>query len=344
MGKLRSMLVLVAALTLMLGACGDTDSPEPGGAGGDGAGGGGVGGAGGFEEPTGDPQVEGFKPDKAGPAFRIRVLGKNLSPVAPKNSLFFVNSEGSQTPNLEAKGVAADSGGTWFEVDVPFEAKTGPTKIAVDAADGRYSVEGPVFTVTDDRLTPVLGALHPPLITAEERSFKISSQGNGFYKDSTTLYVNDVEHPIDWAETSFTRLVFTVPPEMANTPGTYVVQARTPSPMGELKSMAQSLRVVHPINLLEANLIGARALRLTFDREVGQPDRSYFRIAGFSRRQNYGVRRADRVFNNRNQLDLELTFEAEAGKTYTLTVQPDFTSLEGGAIVEREATFVGKEF
>lgn len=344
MGMRRWIFALMGVLALSLVACGDSEKPDGDDPGVGGAGGDGVGGAGGSEEPGGPPVVESIDPDRGGPAFRIRIKGKNLSPVGPKNSIFFVATEGSDRPTIEAKGVAADSGGTWFETDVPFTAKTGPTLITVDSPDGRYSVEGPVFTVTDDRLTPVLGQLNPSLITAAEKSVEVSSQGNGFYKDHSLLFINDVEHPIDWSKSTFTRLVFTLPPSMANTPGDYRVVVRTPSPQGMLQSFPQVLKVVPPLNLLEAELIGQGFVRLRFDQPVASPEKRYFRIDGFNRRQDYGVRRAFRPAGYMDRVDLELNFATEPGKTYKVVVQPDYTSMVGGAIVEREAQFEGKEF
>lgn len=337
MTKLRSVLVLFAALALSLGACGDGEGPEaPGGTGGSvgAAGSGGHGGSGGAGGADGRPVVLGFEPDRAGPGYRIRVLGENLARSAPKNSLFFVTSEGATQPTLESKGLAADEEGTWFQVDVPTNAKSGPTLVTVETEEGRVTLESPDFIVTDDKLPPVITGVKPTVITQGPRDVLVTMTGSGFYPNVTTLTLDGEDHPIDWKSSNMTRVVFTLPSAKANALGSYVAQLITPAPGGG-ETAPQTIKVVPPINLLSVEAVGRRGLRATFDQPVGDYGRGSFSIVGESR----AIHSAQGIWGSPTDLEIQLRRTLEEGETYTLRVNENFTSSEGGAIGEREAEF-----
>src|SRR5690606_27844603 len=165
---------LVFASCLVLGffalACGSDGPPDDsstGGAGGvagsggeaghGGTGGGGEGGTGGA---TSEPTVSACDPEEAGRAFRVRVLGTNFGAKNVSNAVFFT-SESGVPKSVKSKAVAASEDGTWFEVNVPLQAGTGPTLVVVDGPDGKISIEGPNFTVTEERLPPRIDELTP---------------------------------------------------------------------------------------------------------------------------------------------------------------------------------------
>lgn len=340
MANLRSLLIALAGVAFIMSACGD-ETPPGGGGGSDGAGGsggtGGAGGSGGGGGPGtgGNPAVHGIDPESAGPGFRVKVLGENLGRSGPKNSLFFVATEGSDQPTLEAKGVNADSeGGTWFEVAVPMNAKSGPTLVTVDTDEGRVTLSGPEFTVTDDKLPPAIVSLNPSTITAGERDVRITVTGAGFYPNVTTLLIDDVEHPIDWSSSTMTRLYFNLPAEKAAEVGNYVTKLITPPPGGG-ESSPHIIRVVPAVNLVKAEAVAPRALHLTFDQVLGNVDGRDFSIAGVSR----AIRTARLRRGNPMMVEVELRRRLQEGRTYTVRVNERFTSAAGGEIRNREADF-----
>jgi hypothetical protein len=341
MGHVRTIIALLGVV-LLAAACGGPDDPSgAGGSGGDvgtgGTGGnepgtGGTGGGG----PGGNPVVDAFDPDRGGPGFRIRVHGRNLSPAAPKNAVFFPGVEGG-TPTIESVGVAADPEGTWFEVDVPLNAKTGSTLVTVETAAGKVSVDGPHFVVTDERLAPFVSGINPTVITAGDRTVRVTLTGSGFYPNVTTLTVNGEDHPIDWSQSNTSKVVFNLPNTLANTPGTYAVQLHTPAPGGGDSAPTQ-IKVVYGINLVKAKAIAQRKVRLTFDRAVSSSaagNRRNFSIVG----RNRAIDRSNVVSGSPNQVELELSFTPQVNQSYTVRVAEDFTSAEGGEIQNREATF-----
>lgn len=347
MAKRHSILALLGAFALIVGACGDPDEPNEVGAGGAGGEGGevGVGGEGGTTD-TGYPVVEAIEPATGGPCFRIKVVGKNFSTATPRNSLYFVSQEGSTNPTLEAKGVSADSEGTSFQVDVPSTAKSGPTRAVIQVGADVITVDGPEFTVTDEKLPPVATTFTPSVITAGERTVEVSVSGAGFYENLTTLTVNEADHPIEWEKSSstrcpgiYTQAFFSLPPELVTEPGTIFLQFKTPSPGGG-ETPAYPLRVVPPINLLEAEAVARRVIRLQFDQHVPtNPDRGHFSIPGFKRRD---IERVTTTRGNPFYLDVQLSRNTRLneGQTYTMVVDEKFVSLDGGAIGDRTADFL----
>lgn len=339
MGYLRTI-IAVFGVVLLAAACGEPN--DPGGGGGTG-GDAGAGGTGGNEPGTGgtggggpgNPVVEAFEPEKGGPGFRIRVIGQNLSSAAPKNSVFFSGAAG--TPTIESVGVAADPEGTWFEVDVPLNAKTGPTLVTVETSAGKVSIDGPNFEVTDERLAPFVASINPTVITAADRTVRVTLTGSGFYPNVTTLTVDGEQLPIDWSQSNTSKVVFNFPADLANTPGTYAVQLHTPSPGGGDSAPTQ-IRVVHGLNLVKAKAIAQRKVRLTFDRAVSSSaagNRRNFSIVG----RNRAIDRSGVVSGSPHQVDLDLSFSPQVNQTFTVRVSEDFTSAEGGQIQIREASF-----
>lgn len=343
MGKLRSVFVLLAALAFVVGACGDETPSNPS----DGEGGSGVGGSGGDVGTggaggEGGPVVTGFVPERAGPGTRIRVEGANLSSSAPRNSVYFAATEGSTQPTLQSKGVAADPDGTWFQVDVPMNAKSGPTLVTVETEKGTVTVSGPDFVVTDDKLPPVVNSVNPSLITADSKDVRITITGTGFYPEVTKLHLNELgqaeeEHPIDWSASNMTRVVFTLPASMAERIAHYVAKLVTPPPGGG-QSIPHSIQVVAPLNLIEAEAVAKRQIRATFDQPVSRVTRSTFRILDVRN----GVTNAVIVHGSGGrQVDVILNEKRtwQAGETYTLQASASLTTSEGGEIRNREVTF-----
>lgn len=318
------------------------DGPGPGGSGGGDGGSGGSGGTGGSGgEPGGLPEVEAFEPDQAGPGFRIRVIGRNFHPLASKNAVLFSGSAG--TPNITARGIAAASDGSWFEVDVPYNAHSGPTRITVETAGGEVTLQGPDFVVTDERLPPILNSVSPELITARDAAVRITLTGSGFYRDVTILKLDNEEFPIEWPQGSqgiVGSVSFNLPAEMARTPGSHSVQLFTPPPGGGT-SAVRTIKVVYGLNLLRAKAIGEQRIRLIFDRPVS--------ASAAKNRRNYSiVNRQNAVTDARlvqdgagNKVDLTLNFRPQPNQTYRVRVSDSVKSQDGGDIQNREAPFVG---
>jgi len=318
------------------------DDPGPGGTGGGSGGSGGSGGEGGTggSGPGGKPEVHGFEPEKGGPGFRIRVVGRNFNPTASKNAVLFSGSAGS--PNIVSRGVAAASDGAWYEVDVPLNAKTGRTLVTVETAAGEVSLEGPVFEVTDERLPPILNSASPEVITAVDAKVRVTLTGAGFYPNVTTLTINDEPYPLDWGQSGQTlahTVSFDFPAELARTPGTYALQLHTPPPGGG-SSAVRAIKVVPGLNLLKAKATGQQRVRLFFDRPVSSSAANNWRNFSIVGRQN-AVREARLVQGDGTQVDLTLNFTPPPNQTQRVRVSQSVTAFDGGEIQNREATFYG---
>lgn len=347
MGHLRSTTLLLALLGLFIAGCGD--DPSPGGAGGDGGtgGAGGVGGTGGDGGDGGDggtggdddgrPRVDGIEPERAGPGFRVRVVGANFNPVGARNRLYFSSREGAEQASLESVGVAADPDGTWFEADVHPSAKTGVTLVTVETANGTVSVQGPNFTVTDEKLAPDVTGVTPTVITTAPRNVTLTITGRSFYPEITTLTVNGADQPIDWKQSDTQRLVTVLPEERVTTAGNLELVVHTPAPGGG-SSKPALVRVVDPIHLVRAKALARNLVLLTFDRPVhgGQgANRGSYTLVGHQR----AIRSARLVQGNPHQVEVELSLNTTADRDYTMRVSENFTSADGGEIRTREATF-----
>lgn len=356
MGGLRAFAMFLGVMALSLAACGDGNGggggPGDGGTGGVGAtggtggsggdggtgsgpggAGGGAGGAGGGE---GGIRVDALEPDRAGIGFRIRVEGANLNPNGPKNQIFFPAQEGGN-PSIEAAGVKADAEGTWFEADVPPHAKSGKTLVTVETPDGKVSVQGPDFTVSDEKLSPEITGVIPSVVTMGPRTVQVSISGRGFYPNITTLSINSTPQPIDWAKSDTKKIVTVLQAEQVTDAGNLSLRIETPPPGGGVSS-GHSIRVVHPINVTGAKALSKSLIRVYFDRPVDSSkgaDRSQYTLVGVSK----AIKGAVVVKGQPTAVDVALNNPTTANRTMTIRVGTSFLSSEGGEIKDREATF-----
>lgn len=339
MSRLRALLVVVCAIAWTTTACGE----DPSGGNGTGTGHqGGAGGTGGDEAPGGTggeddglPAVQDFFPSEAGRGFRIRVRGRNFHPAAPRNSVLF-SREGGSVPNLEAKGVASGSDGSWFEVTVPKDAVSGPTRIVVDRSDGTYTLEGPAFTVTDATLPPSLSAVEPEALTIG-KSMEFTVTGKDFYLERTMVLVGGKPATVDWSRSSETTLLATVPDALQGEPGQHQVFVENPQPGGG-KAGPKTLRLVEGLRVISVEAVAPRELRVQFDRAVmRQSLPGAFSIAGVSN----AVQDSQRSQQEPSLVRVFLNVQVEAGKTYTLVFASHLKSIEGGAILDDRKEFEG---
>jgi hypothetical protein len=282
--------------------------------------------------------VDAFEPDRAGPGFRIRVIGANFNPIGALNTVYFASREGATQASLESTGVAADPDGTWFEADVHPSAKTGPTLVTVETSNGKVSVKGPEFTVTDEKLALRMTGVSPNVITTGPRNVSLTISGVSFYPQITTLLLDGSPHPIDWGQSTTQRISAVLPEAMVSESRNIDVRLHTPGPGGG-ETPPQTIRVVDPIHLLGGKALSRSKVLLTFDRAVSPSQggsRNSYSVVGQSR----AIRSAQVVSGRPHQVEVEFTFNTTAERDYTVRVSEGFTSADGGEIRgSRDATF-----
>lgn len=333
---------------LLLVACGDPTEP-PEGTGGTGGGTGGVGGTGGSGGDGGSggtggtggdpilPEVDRIDPEAAGRGFRVRVLGKNFASPASANALLFSGTSGA--PSVAAVGLAGAPDGTWFEVEVPHEAQSGPTLVTVDTAEGEVSVTSPDFTVTEDKLPPQIQSITPSQVTALGKSVPVTITGTGFYPSATTVEINGEEQVIDWADSGPTRIRFTIGERWLERPGTLVVTVHNPPPGGGTAG-PEDISVVAPLNVVRAYAIREDQVRVEFDRPVDS--QQAFKATNFSiQGRQQAVADSRRLNWAPHVVELTLDFSTVPGERYTVVANSLVVSEEGGEIGNRSVEFRG---
>lgn len=340
---------LVFASCLVLGffalACGSDGPPDDsstGGAGGvagsggeaghGGTGGGGEGGTGGA---TSEPTVSAFDPEEAGRGFRVRVLGTNFGAKNVSNAVFFT-SESGVPKSVESKAVAASEDGTWFEVVVPLQAGTGPTLVVVDGPDGKISIEGPNFTVTEERLPPRIDELTPTVFAQGKPSDATATiRGQAFYPKVTVLKIDGAEHPIDWSRSNWFTIVFQIPESVLVVAGPHTVQLHTPNG-GDSEPV--EFRVAPPINLVGAEATDAQNIVLRFDQPFDFDKAENRRLYSIVERED-AIEDVYILDPSHKEVTLYLFSKMPQGEVWTVRVSKDFVSKDGAPIGVREATF-----
>lgn len=343
----------VCALVLWLASCGTGPTEPPGGSGGSGAAGGSGGSAGGDGGSGGDggegggaggtggsggddrPQVHGFEPPGGtGRGFRLRVVGKNFARLASDNLVLFSAREGAEVPTLQSVGLLAAEDGTWFEVDVPWQAHSGPTRIVSRG----ITLEGPRFTVTDDALPLVVSRYSPEVVTRTDRDVTLTIEGKNFYLGRTAVFLDELQLEVDESVSSPTTLVAKIPAAVANAEGTYMLRVETPPPGGG-KWGPKPLVVVGPLRLLSVEATAADRLLLRFDRAVARrpaSDPDNFGIEGVPN----AVWGAQRRQGSPNEVVLSLRQGLAAGETYVLVVSTKVVAEDGAALENGRMEFV----
>lgn len=354
MVRLRLLPILILTAACVASACGEGSGkphapgglgPSTGGIGGavEGVGGaGGVGGddggGGGRGSPSALPEVDGFEPDHAGPGFSIRVYGRNFGRDAPNNSVYFASGEGDEVPTLESVGVRAAADGSYFEVLVPKNAHSGPTRVAVSTSEGRSILQGPVFTVTDATLPPVVDSVGPTTVSQNAEGAELEIRGKGFYPERTTVRAGETSLPVDWSRSDEEKLVVPLPAPFLAEPATHALWVENPEPGGG-RAGPFELRVVQQLRLLSVEAVTPLSLALTFDRRVLQSaalNRSNFVIEGFPN----AIRQSWPRPHDASVIDLALRDPLPGPETYTLGLSRNLVSSEGGQLAEDRVNFV----
>jgi len=340
------------ALALVLSSCGPAEGEPPSAPGGSGAEGGsggepigtggtgGVGGEGGAGGTGGSgggdrPVVYGFEPPGGtGRGFRLRVVGKNFARLASENSVLFAAREGAEVPTLQSVGLSADPEGGWFEVDVPWQAHSGPTRVLSRGV----TLEGPYFTVTDDALPPSVTRVSPEVITQAEGEVRLTIEGKNFYVGRTVVYLGDAELEVDESASSSTTLAAIVPAAIANVPGTYQLRVETPPPGGG-KSALVPISVVEALRLVGVRAVAPDRLIVQFNRAVARnpaSDPDNFQIEGVPN----AVWSASRRMSNPAEVELRLRAGLESGQTYVLVVSTKVVAQDGATLANTKMEFV----
>lgn len=249
--------------------------------------------------------------------------------------MYFAASENAEVPTIPSSGVASDPAGLWFDVDVPLNAKTGRTRVTVDLNNETVTLDGPVLTITEEKLRPVVDAVSPLVVTRSEPPVTLQIKGGAFYPEISKLVINDEEHPIDWSQSTWSLIRFPLPSSIRDEIGTYEVLVRTANG-GD--SASHTLKVVEPISLVSAESISVRIIELTFDRAFDRDiaeNNQLYEIDGHPDPVEE-VTIFDPEFR---KLMLTLRFPMPTNEQWTLRVNEDFRSAEGGKPGEREVIF-----
>lgn len=304
---LFSALLLVSALAL---ACGGDDGNPNGG-------GGGNAGVDGREDR---PRIDEIVPDRGPPGTDVKIHGANFSPQLAKNRVRF---NGVTSTIFE---VGPDQ--EWVRTRVPDGATSGKVTVEVDQGEGFLTVEGPVFTVTDDRPVPMLSSVHPKLVTLGEGNVEVTLGGGGFHASSRVLF-NGQE--VAARRAASTSLELTLTPELVPTLGHYELQVINDPPGGG-SSDKLTIEVVAPLGLVRVLPLRAKDLLMTFDKPVNLSTvsrRNVFQIEPQLTIAKIGLDEDDP-----NSIILIFEEEQVGGTEYTITiVGKSAASTEGGKLL-----------
>jgi len=304
MSRIRSQLwtlALLTSATLLIG-CG-----EDGGSNGDGG------------KDDGRPRIQRLDPDRGPVGSDVVVHGVNFAPGLANNIVRF---NGTVSTTFEV-----DPELKWVRTRVPSGATTGPITMQVDLGDGLETIEGPVFTVTDDKPMPTLKSLSPSAGTMGFTEQKVTLSGGGFVTASRVLF-NGKE--IEARRTASTSMEITLTAEDAPTIGGYEIQVINDPPGGG-SSEKLTFRMVEGIRFLEATAVGPSRVLLRFDRPVDRASAASRGAFEFSP----GLRRIERIHgtDDPNSLIVETERSQGANVDYTVTITGPITSTEGGRLV-----------
>ncbi len=334
MPEIRSCkLLALAAAVALVAACGGGDGGGTPGTGGGGTGGG-TGGSGGSDVPSCVPDREGMpkacsiEPNR-GPVGSVFVIhGVNFSEINAKNQVRFGTIV---TP-------VSESTSTSLKAQVPAGAVSGRLSLAIDLGDGFLSVEGPEFTVTDEKPVPKLSSISPSSITQGSGDLDIGLSGSGFVTSSRVLWDGE---PIASTLGTSTSLKIKVPADRMAQVGAYRVQVINDPPGGGESDVVE-FTVVRPVSVVRAEAVASNVVRLTFDRPVSRgsaapsrnPERSY-RIS-----PTLAVSKVDMDGKDPSAVLITTRTNQVPDTSYTVAVIGSITSTEGGVLrAPTSATF-----
>ncbi|HEY0840688.1 MAG TPA: IPT/TIG domain-containing protein [Vulgatibacter sp.] len=326
MRVLRSLPLLSLAVAIALAACGGGDD-TPGGAGGAGGDGGGGGGGGSCSSPDGKPRACSVDPDKGPEGAIVRIHGVNF-PTSGNDVNVKFSGVGVQKP------VAVDAeGGTWIDTRVPAKAATGPIVLELDSGKGFVAIEGPHFTVTDDRPAPVLTSLSPSSATeGEVLKDGITLTGTGF-RSISVVEMDGVRVDAQYSSSTSIK-VPNIPAEKLAKPGKFTFKVINEPPGGGT-SAEVSFQVVAALRVVGAEAVGANRIRLTFDKPVNRGDAAPSRNADRVYSVTPGLTVKDAQMDGSSggrSVFLTTTANQKPDTDYTVTIKGKIASSEGGAL------------